>query len=53
MSAAEREKTLFKDMLYKAQKQKEAIKKDIGIETSISEDDIIEYTKELKDNDTT
>ena len=40
-------------MLYKAQKQKEAIKKDIGIETSISEDDIIEYTKELKDNDTT
>ena len=52
MSATEREKTLFKDMLYKAQKQKEAIKKDIGIETSISEDDIIEYTKELKDNDT-
>jgi hypothetical protein len=53
MSAAEREKTLFKEMLFKAQHHKEAIKKDIGIETSISEDDIKEYVKELKDNDTT
>jgi hypothetical protein len=51
MSAAERQKKLFKDMLYKAQKQKEAIKKDVGIETSITEDDIKEYAKELKDNE--
>jgi hypothetical protein len=53
LSAAEREKTIVNDVLDKAKHQQEIISEEIGIRTSLSENDIKDYVKEIEDNEMT
>jgi hypothetical protein len=48
-SAGEQEKVLVNTVLNKAKLQQETIIKDIGIRTSLSEEDIKQYVKEVED----
>jgi hypothetical protein len=53
LSAAEREKTIVNDVLDKAKQQQETINEEIGIRTSLSENDIKDYVKEIEDKEMT
>ena len=50
-SAAEREKVLISSVVDKAKRQQEKIVKDIGIETSLNEEDMKEYVQEVEKED--
>jgi hypothetical protein len=47
-SAAERQKILVNSVVDKAKRQQETIIKDIGIGTSLTEDDMKEYVTEVE-----
>ena len=50
-SATDQEKEIVNDVLSKAKKQQEIITNEIGIRTSLSDNDIEEYVKEIEDKD--
>jgi hypothetical protein len=47
-SAAERNKVILNSVMSKAKRQQQSITKDIGIETSLNDEDIIDYVKEIE-----
>ena len=47
-SASEREKVIVSKAVDKTKRQQEAIRKEIGIGTSLSEEDVKEYVKEVE-----
>jgi hypothetical protein len=47
-SAGEREKVIINTVLDKAKRQQETIIEDIGIQTSLTEEDIKEYVEEVE-----
>jgi hypothetical protein len=51
LSAAEREKAIVNDVLDKAKQQQEIITNEIGIRTSLSDNDIKDYVKEIEDKE--
>jgi hypothetical protein len=53
LSAAEREKTIENDVLDKARQQQKVINEEIGVSTSLSENDIKDYVKEIEDKEMT
>jgi hypothetical protein len=50
-SAGEREKVIINTALDKAKRQQETIAKDIGIGTSLTEEDIKNYVKEVEEEE--
>jgi hypothetical protein len=48
-SAGEREKVIINTVIDKAKQKQKTINKDIGIETSLTEEDIKNYVKEVEE----